>query len=163
MAAPHEEGAPHLVQLLRLQVGGRAQRAHVYHQRIELALAQGLHQQLGAGARHLHVHAWPLQRALQQQRRHQHRPRARAQADAQLAFGAIGRPLAALAQLVCGPRELARPLQCLAAEGGELGVAADAVEQRLAELGLERADAAAERRLGDEQRRRRAAERAGLG
>jgi hypothetical protein len=53
--------------------------------------------------------------------------------------------------------------QGLKAEGRELGAPTDAIEQRLAKFGLERPDAAAEGRLGQEQRRGRAAERAGLG
>jgi hypothetical protein len=70
------------------------------------------------------------------------------------AFLAVAHSRAAVAQVVGGQHQLARAFERLAAEGRELAAPADAVEQRLAQLGFERTDAAAERGLGQEQRRR---------
>ena len=60
-----------------------------------------------------------------------------------------------LVQIVRTQHQFARPRNGIAPEGGEFAVPADPVEQGLAEFGLERADAAAQCGLRQEQCRRR--------
>ena len=69
---------------------------------------------------------------------------------------------ATVAQIIGPQHQFLRPIDGVATERCELAVAADAVEQRLAEVGFESADAAAQRGLCQEQGGCRLAERARL-
>jgi hypothetical protein len=162
VASPAQERAAHLVAVGRSQVGSRRERTRVDHQRVERAFAQGACQQFGAATRDLEVESRMVRGHVHQQRRHQHGTRPRAEPDAQRSGHAARQLLAALAQVVGCMHELTCALDDLAPEGRDFAVAADAVEQRLAQFGFERTDAAAQGGLGQEQGVRRPAERAGL-
>jgi hypothetical protein len=99
---------------------------------------------------------------LLQQRQHQHRAGARAHADAQRADAVLlHAPLGA--QFVGVEHDAARAFERLAAMHRPLDAPTDAVEQRQLQLDLERADAAAERRLAEVHGLRRPAERGLIG
>jgi len=163
MAAAAQEGATQLVHVGQHQVGRGLERARIDHQRIEAALAQRLRQQVGAAACDHGAHGRMVRRHVQQKGRHQQRARPRAQPDAHRAALAFAHLPAAVAQRLGLRHQKPRALQHLAPEDRELVAPTDAVEQRHAQLVLERAHAAAERGLRQVQRLRRLAERARVG
>jgi len=160
--AAGETGAQ-LVERRGHQVLGRSDAARVRDQGVELAGAQ-LHQLLcQRPARDAELDPRVPFGHVAQQRRHQHGGGPRSHADAQCAARALAEDVGAARQLTRIAHQAAGARQHVAAQRRELDALADAVEQRRPQVVLERLDAAAQRRLGDEQALGRAAEGARFG
>ena len=109
------------------------------------------------------MHGREVHRHVTHQGRGQDGGRSGAQPQLEAACFARAKALRHGAQFICLGYQAMGSLQHLAAEGGELAAPAHAVQQRLAQFVFQTTDAAAERRLCDEQRLGGAAEGAGLG
>ena len=121
--------------------------AQVYHQRVELALAQGLQLQVIGGTLQANLHAAGVVAGVAQQGQVQQRRRGGPQAQAHMPGVAAHMVLHHLVQLVGLRHHLAGVLQHGAANGREAVAVALALDQGHAELGFQLGNAAAEGRL----------------
>ena len=163
MPGAADEAAAQLGQRLDHQVGRGRDAARVDHQRIQLALSQLVHLQLGRTAGDGHPHLGVARRHVAEQRRHQQRAGAGAQADADGARLALAQQLGAAFDLGRLEHDALRARQHRLAQRGERAAPAAAVDQARAQFVLQPLQAAAEGRLRQVHALGRARERAFLG
>jgi hypothetical protein len=133
------------------EVVGGEQGAPVHGDDVHRLVAQRLHQQLHRAAGDLELHPRVVARHVGQEGLHQHRGRGRAEADAERAELPLLEQLDAPFQLPRLEEDALGPLRHQLTVGRQRGALAVPVDQPHVQILLEGLDAAAQRRLGEEE------------